>query len=290
MPTKEETRIDYLQRVNKVLLYINEHLAENLDIESLSHISNFSAFHFHRIMKAHLRESLGSYIQRLRLDKAANQLLFTKESISDIATNVGYESPAAFSKAFNKRFDISPTDYRENISSYKLKTEFLHLNKTFKIMELKPKIKDIKPKKVIYVNTIGPYMGDGIGKAWDILCSFAKKKHLFGFNTEFIGVSYDDPKITDQDKLRYDACVTVRKEVEPEAEVGYKLIQGGKYAIFRHVGPYDKFEETYDYIFSKWLPESGLELSDNPCFEKYLNDPEKTDPEHLKTEIYVPIH
>ncbi|MFC2113746.1 GyrI-like domain-containing protein [Bacteroidota bacterium] len=289
MTQNQHTQKDYFERINKVLLYIHEHLDEKLELDHLAQISNFSSFHFHRIMKAYLREPLGSYVQRVRLDKAANSLLYTTEAINDIAFKFGYESHASFSKAFKKRFSCSPSEFREQSASIKIETNFVQLNKSITTMELKCKIKHIKPQKVIYVTTIGPYNGGGIGDAWEKVCSFAKQKKLFGFNTQFYGISHDDPKITEEDKLRYDACVTVRKDANPEGEIGYKVVEGGKYAIFRHKGPYEKFDESYEFIFKQWLPQSGELLRDLPCLEKYINDPDKTKPKDLKTDIYIPI-
>ena len=72
-------------------------------------------------------------------------------------------------------------------------------------MELKPKIKELKPKQVIYVNSIGAYSGKGTEDAWEKVCGFAGKNKLFGWKTEFFGISHDDPKVTEAEKLRYDA-------------------------------------------------------------------------------------
>ena len=59
MKGKAETIKDYHERINQVLLFINNNLEEKLTLETLSSISNFSPFHFHRIMRAHLGESIG---------------------------------------------------------------------------------------------------------------------------------------------------------------------------------------------------------------------------------------
>lgn len=288
MASKTVTNQDYHQRVNKVLHYINTHLNEKLDINHLAGISNFSSYHFHRIMRAHLNESLMAYIVRLRLDQSATLILNSGLSVSDIAYKVGYDVPSSFNKAFKKRFGVAPTEY---IDKYQEVAAVNYLT-NFKKMEhkdLKPKIKEIKPLKVIYVNSIGAYEDKGTEHAWNKVCSFAEQKRLFGRHTAFIGISHDDPKVTDSEKLRYDACVVVDKDVAPQGAIGVKTIEGGKYAIFIHNGPYENFKYSYDQIFSNWLPESGEELRELPCLEKYLNSPEDTKPEKLKTEIMIPL-
>lgn len=288
MKSKPITSQDYLQRVNKVLNYIHSHLDENLDINYLAGISHFSPFHFHRIMRAHLNEPLMAYVVRLRLDHAAMLILNTRFSVTDIAYKVGYEVPSSFNKAFKKRFSVAPTEYADKYQEVN-GINYLEKNKKIKKMDLKPKIREIASMYVIYVNSIGAYEKKGTEQAWKKVCKFAEEKGLFGRSTEFIGISHDDPKVTEAEKLRYDACVVVEKKVEPQGEVGLKTIEGGKYAVFMHKGAYENFQNTYNFIYGSWLPESGMELRELPGFEKYLNSPDKTKPENLKTEIYIPI-
>ncbi len=290
MNVKTDTQNFYFERINKVIHYINNHLDENPDISKLAEIGNYSQYHFHRIMKAYLGESLGAYIIRLRLETAASLLLYSSETVNNIAFNVGYETPSSFTKAFKKRYGISPVEFRKNNSatpkSEQIKIKF---NAMENLKSLQPKIKNVKSKKVIYARALGNY-NKSAEKAWETVCTFAKTKKLFGFKTEFIGISHDDPKITDSEKLRYDACVAITKDVKPEGEIGTQEIPGGKFAVFTHKGPYEKLENSYEYIFGKWLPESKSELRNVHSFEKYLNAPEDTEPEKLRTEIYIPIH
>lgn len=289
MNVKADTKNFYYEQINKVIHYINNHLNENLDIEKLAQIGNYSPYHFHRIMRAYLGESLGAFIVRLRLETAINLLIYSNEAINEIAFKVGYENPPSFNKAFKKRYGISPAELKKNneilIEKQSSKIKF---NAMENLKNLSPKTKILKPKKVIYASAIGDY-NTNAAKAWNTVSEFAKKKNLFGFKTEFIGISHDDPKITEAEKLRYDACITVSKDVNPEGEIGVQEVEGGTFAIFTHLGPYEKLINSYDYIFGKWLPESGKELRNVCGFEKYLNSPEDSKPEKLKTEIYIPI-
>ncbi|MCB2220204.1 MAG: AraC family transcriptional regulator [Bacteroidetes bacterium] len=289
MPHKQSTANYYREKINKVLHHIHTHLDENIDLEQLALMSAISPFHFHRIMRAYLNESLMSYIIRVRLEAAANLLLHSPLSISEIAYTTGYDVPSSFNKAFKKRFGQSPGDFRENYDGHSVIDDLNNDKKMKTTLDLKPVIKTIEPRSVIYVSSIGPYEGKGTELAWKKVCSFAGRKRLYAKGTEFIGVSHDDPKITDPGKLRYDACITINKEVKPEAEVGVRQIPGGRYAVFMHEGPYEQFVNSYDCIYGEWLPDSGEELRDDPCFELYLNSPDETNPEDLRTEIYVPI-
>ena len=278
---------DYRRRINIVLSYIDKNLDEKLDLETLSAVSHFSPYHFHRIMKAYLNEPLGSYIIRIRLENAATLLSYTDLPLNEIAYKIGYDTPSSFTKAFKSRFGLSPRSYRNNNGSIRIMKDHTLSNQKLEKMEISGEIKTIEPRKIIYVQAIGAYKD--VGPTWEKLCSWAGKKGLFGKENEFIGISHDDPHITETEKLRYDACLTVRQDVKPEGEIGVKIIEGGKYATFIHKGPYSNLQKTYDAIYKQWMVESGTQFRDLPCFEKYLNSPEDTKPEHLLTEIYIPV-
>ncbi len=276
-----------MKRINVVLTYIDQNLAEKLDLETLSSVSHFSPYHFHRIMRAYLKEPLGSYIIRIRLENAATLLIYTDLPLSEIAFKIGYDTPSSFTKAFKNRFGISPKSYRESNDTIMIERSHCLSNQKLEKMKITPEIKTIEPRKVIYVQAIGDY--NNVGPSWEKLCSWAGRKGLFGKSNEFIGVSHDDPNITETEKLRYDACLTINQDIKPEGEIGVKTIEGGKYAVFIHKGPYRNLHLTYDQIYKDWLAESKSQVKDLPCFEKYLNDPERTRAEELLTEIYIPI-
>jgi AraC family transcriptional regulator len=283
---KEDTVKDYQEKINRVLTYINNHLFEEMNVESIASVSHFSMFHFHRIMRAYLNEPLWSYIIRLRMEGAARLLELTDEAINEIGFKTGYENPPAFSKAFKNHFGITPLEYRNNKANAKIN---LIINPQIFITMKAPKIKEIKAMKVIYIQSVGEYGGEKMDETWKKLFDFVKKNKLFSFGMDCIGVGHDDPNITEPSKCRYDACLTIKKEVKPEGEVGVKTIEGGKFAIFRHAGSYDELGNVYNEIYHNWIPENKIELRDVPNFEIYVNNPNRTKPENLKTDIYVPI-
>lgn len=153
---------------------------------------------------------------------------------------------------------------------------------------MKPKIIERPETQALFVRRTGAYR-ESASAAWEAVCRFAGSRGLPSAGQEYIGISHDDPQITAQEKLRYDACITLRQPVKPEGEVGVQSIAGGRYAVFLHKGPYEKLTGTYQFIFGVWLPGSGEKLRDVPSFERYLNTPQTTRPEALQTEIYIPL-
>lgn len=148
-------------------------------------------------------------------------------------------------------------------------------------------IKEIPARQVAFVRHIGPY--PECGKAWEKLCMFAGPKGLLQPGVEFVGLCYDDPEITPPEKIRYDACIIVEGDVQPEGEVGAQTIEAGLYAMATHHGSYTKLCETYASLCGQWAPANGYEIRSIPSMEIYMNSPEDTPEDELVTDVYVPI-
>lgn len=289
MAARATTARDYRERINRVIFHIEEHLGEPLTLHELARVACFSPYHFHRIFAAFAGEPLGDYVRRLRLERAAQQLLHVDAPVTEIALAAGYETPSAFGRAFLARFGLTPTALREQRAPvHVLGARPLALGPCKEELAMRPEIRTIDPLPVLFVRRTGPY-GPAAGEAFGVLCGFAGPRGLLGPQTWVIGISHDDPHVTEAAKFRYDACVTVDREVELEGEIGRKTIAGGRYAVFAHAGPYDGLQQTYDHIFRSWLPASGEQLREEPGFERYVNSPEQTRPEDLRTEIWLPL-
>ena len=282
---KNITYNDYVQRINKVVAYINNHLDETLDLKTLANEAALSDFHFHRIFKALKGEAIGGYITRLRLEATARLLRYTSLTIEEIAFNIGYETPASLSKAFKKQYGISPTEYRTNKDTYIMKKEIINPDLALKT----PKIVTLEPKNLIYVALTGAYGSLDYGKAYEQLWAVIKAQKLFTKGIESICISYDDPKITEGSLQRSDVCLAIHKSAIPQEEVSCKTLAGGKYAVFFYQGSYENLSQVYDTAV-RWVIDRQYTLREEPFFEKYLNDARRTPKEKLKTEIYIPIN
>ena len=282
---KNITYNDYVQRINKVVAYINNHLDETLDLKTLANEAALSDFHFHRIFKALKGEAIGGYITRLRLEATARLLRYTSLTIEEIAFNIGYETPASLSKAFKKQYGISPTEYRTNKDTYIMKKEIINPDLALKT----PKIVILEPKNLIYVALTGAYGSLDYGKAYEQLWAVIKAQKLFTKGIESICISYDDPKITEGSLQRSDVCLAIHKPATPQEEVSCKTLAGGKYTVFFYQGCYENLSQVYDTAV-RWVIDHQYTLREEPFFEKYLNDARRTPKEKLKTEIYIPIN
>jgi AraC family transcriptional regulator len=124
---------------------------------------------------------------------------------------------------------------------------------------------------------------------WEQLINFIMHHKLLGWNPEFYSIYYDDPDPLDRAKCTSDICFATKKDIKDQSIFKSNIIKGGKYAVFRYKGPYERLWELYYIIYGDWLLSADYKLRDVPPLEKYINHSPKTKPEDLLTEIYIPI-
>ncbi len=294
---RSETQSTYHERILRVLVHIQRNLDEALDLESLAHVAHFSPYHFHRIFRSIVGESVKEHIRRLRLERAAVHLKHTDAKVTSIAFQAGYETHEAFTRAFGTMFGASPSDYRSghqaamppvaNRVHYETNPETLTFEPYKGGAPVDVRIETIDPVPVAFMRHVGPY--HEVGAAFQKLMGWAGPRGLIGPGVSSIGVYHDDPEVTPPDKLRADACISVRPDFEPEGEIGFQTLAGGACAVAVHRGPYEKLPDVYRALIGEWLPASGRELRAAPPMEFYRNSPMDTKPEDLYTEIYLPL-
>ncbi|WOD43185.1 AraC family transcriptional regulator [Hwangdonia lutea] len=285
MKPKPSNKVFYEEKLNVIIEYIHNNLDSKIDIKTLAEISCFSPFHFHRISRALLGEPIGAYICRTRLETAAKLIRYATSDMATIAYRVGFETPSSLSKAFKSHFGISPTEYRKNKEFTFKKTNIMNVTLNIK----KPKIQDIDDMQCLYYRMQGAYQTLNYAGAWKKLWGQVKEQKLFTKGIKMIGLPHDDPKVTDDDKIRYDACLIIHKAAKPVGDIGVKTLNGGKFAVFLYQGSYKYFAEVYNYIFNEWLLNTDYELRDAPVRERYISNPERVAEEKLKTEFYIPV-
>lgn len=113
MLTDTASLVEYTDCIEDVKRYIRDHIHEPLDRGTLAAVAGFSIPHFHRMFTAHVGESAASYVRRLRLERAGRKLRMGAVDITEVALAAGYDSHAAFSKAFKQQFSLSPREFRQ---------------------------------------------------------------------------------------------------------------------------------------------------------------------------------
>ena len=281
----------HTQRMTKVLQFIDETLDLEVSVSSLAKMAFYSEFHFHRIFRSFVGESVYAYRKRLLMERAVKFLQYTNKSVTEIAFDSGYDSHSSFTKAFKKFYKHSPSEVRQGQLIFD-KYAFPQIEKGF---NMKVKIVELDEVQVIAVRGVG-HFDEIASNAWGRLMKFAYGSGYMNEQVRRFGITHDDPNVTDLDKIRYDACLDLAlgkgegMDVSIHDDLKKMIITGGKYAQFVHEGSYDELGTTYNYAFNHWLPQSGYKLRLVPCFDLYLNkDPRRTKPENLTTIVHLPI-
>lgn len=295
---REKKQREYRSRLNKALHYIDKHIDRELSLEVISRAAGFSPYHFHRIFRSIVGETLSDYVRRIRLEKAAIVLVHNPfRSITEVALDCGFSSSSYFARAFKEHFGMSASKWREG-GSYEQRLRKIRQsdrkdvedsepssgynsrvgNKTTKEHEMRVEVRYMAELHIAYIRHLNGYWDPGLAETALRLYKWANTRDLLKPDTKYLGISHDDPDVTPRDKCRYDVCVTVPKEIKPEGEVNTTILPQGKYAIYHFEGQPQEIKEAYDYIYGKWLPESGYQPADSPCYEIFLNNPQE-DPE-----------
>ncbi|MHA3735502.1 AraC family transcriptional regulator [Pseudomonas sp. Eth.TT006] len=283
------TDLTYTRRFNTVLAYIDAHLEDDLSVNTLSQVANFSVFHFHRQFSAFVGVPVSRYVQLMRLRRAAHRLAAQpRHSILDAAADAGFDSPEAFSRAFRRDFGLSPSAFRKqpNWQTWNAVFAIPHFSRS---VIMQTRIIDFPAVRVAALEHCGApgAVAQSVQKfiAWRM---HSDQSPVASSRT--FGIPYNNPDTTAPADFRFAICGEIDEAVAPNAfGVRDMLIPGGRCVVVRHVGSPDHIGETIYPIYRDWLPSSGEELRDHPLFFHYLSVYPETPQEQWQTDVYVPL-
>ena len=147
-------------------------------------------------------------------------------------------------------------------------------------------IRDEPARRIIGLTHQGEY--HLIGKQFEAFGALCETRNLWPQLGVVAAIYYDDPDSTPTEDLRSFAGGAFCGETVPEG-MEERHLEGGKVAVLTYKGPYSGISAAYHSLFGNWLPNSGEEPADTPCYELYLNNPREVAPEDLLTEICLPL-
>jgi AraC family transcriptional regulator len=289
-------RLEYEQRVNRVVDHITRHLGDPLTLPELARVAAFSPYHFHRVFGALAGETLFGFVQRLRLERAAAILRDRRDqSVLSAALDSGFGSAATFARAFRARFGMSATEWRAGGAARWTRRRVPASNPGKQVRKagkaaarggghtarrekrkeapMPIQIRELPPHQVAYMRYIGPYGSDGIPELWTRVLRWMRTRNLTVASTVRLGVGHDDPSITAPGRCRYDACVVVPHDFAPDRWVTLGAVAGGTHAVARFTGGPGEIAPAWEHVFRAWLPDSGYQPDDRPGIEVYRGDP-----------------
>lgn len=290
----------YQKRIASAMDYIQANLKNNPDLKSVARKAHLSPFHFHRIFKLVVGETVADFTRRIRLEKAAGVFFYHKDiSVTEVALELGFSSSQNMAKSFKQHFNLTPSDIRQLTSREELHHLLSNNSKSGNMrrkngnaktselayaqspvstsedgtLSMDIKIVDFEERQVIYKRLTG-VSGQGIQEAFSELHQFAKRHDLP--IADPIYLIWDNPEITPMDRCRADACITLTSEVSNVAPFNTQTIAAGKYAQIRTIVKNEhEFDMTWESLFQQILT-SGYQPEDKPCFKILHN--ESSDP------------
>jgi AraC family transcriptional regulator len=303
-------RAEYAARFNRVLDYIQAHLAESMALETLASVACFSPYHFHRLFHGWMGETLHDFIFRLRVERAATQLVYNpRKSITEIALDCGFSSSSTFARAFRSFHGVSASEWRQNRKIRKTDRKDCEAETALghpswnatdgfgpdqegpTAMQIHVEVKQLPSMSVAYLRHVGPFQNNPglFAGLFGRICAWGGARGLLGPGTQFLSIYHDNPEVTEAQKLRLDVAITVPEDTKVDGEVCRQVLPGGMYAVTRvRIRP-EQYGEAWDALMGGWFPSSGYQPDERPCFEISLNDPAK-DPEGMhEVEICEPV-
>lgn len=292
------------EQIQKTVDYIEEHLSDELNIESLAEIAALSPFYYQRLFSRLVKKPVSEYIKLRRLAGASEMLISSQKRILDIAMDYGFLSHTSFTRAFKQAFGITPEEYRGNpvrlnnfvkpqlLLNYTLIDENVPLIAEGIVIEIS-RLKLAEPKCFIGLSTEerieempgGGNTGiDGLGILWDTFHN--RKSDIAGIKTggDEIGVAYSSEKAG---YYSYFAGAVADSAKTPEGYASWKLSEG-EYIVcafeaenFEHL-VMDAVYKAHKYLFETWLPRHQVKTMPF-AVERYASH----DPETTKMEVWV---
>lgn len=296
------SRQTYLARLNRVVDYVDRHLAEELPLEKLAEIAHFSPWHFHRLFVALTGETVADFVRRRRLEGVARLLLQSRQPVLELAIRCGFNSAEVLSRNFRQTFGVSPSSWRKGGWQAWAERQHLELSKIHqedrKIDQvvidslrhhaqrwpishatqpngespMQVHIRQLPAVRLAYLRHVGPYGESGIPMAWHRFAGWCESAGLTEPRRPMYGIGHDNPYITAPERCRYDCCVAVDDTFQPQAEIGVQTLPGGRYACADFTGTSADVFAAWQSLFRDWLPDSGHQLDDRPVFEFYPTD------------------
>lgn len=283
-----------LTQMNKAMRYIEENLMGEIDFGEMSRIACCSEYHFRRMFSFLAGMPLGEYIRRRKLSIAAILLDVDENKIIDIALQLGYNSPDAFSKAFQAMHGILPSSVKKgNIilkafppMTFQLtikggnEMEYRIVEKdAFKIVGLKKRITLIFEGVNHQMDSVLQSLTAESIKELKSLCDI-EPKGILSVSTNF------SERTVEGSELDQYIGVATTKQASDQWDI--LEIDSANWAVFTVVGEFPKaLQDTWARIYAEWFPTSDYELTGGP--EILWNESPDTSKPDYKSEIWIPV-
>ena len=271
--------MEWIERLNASLNYIEEHLSEVIEIDDLAQIACCSSYHYQRMFTYIAGIPLSEYLRRRRMSIAAVELQQSEIKIIDLALKYGYNSPTAFNRAFQSVHGIAPSAVRKAGC----------VVKTFPPISFRITVKGVE--EAFRIVGLSAPMKNNTEENFSVVPQLWGKAAQEGFipklasmmNTSIMGI-LGVSACFDNEQWKY--FISVATSLPAEAPLEEYTVPAYTWAIFSGEGACPQaIQELERRIVTEWLPTSGYEYDNGPDIEVYL----EPDPSKARFEVWIPV-
>lgn len=277
--------MEWIERLNCAIEYIEEHLQEKIDYEKLAQIANCPVYHFQRMFFYMTNISVSEYVRRRRMSLAAVDLQDKQSKIIDIALKYGYDSPTAFNRAFQSIHGIAPSLAKKEKTILKSYPAIKFSISVQGMEEMNFKIENKKALRILGKSCpLSRVLEENfatIPHEWDEALENGTLKKLYTLMNEqpngLLGVS-----VHNDEEWKYFIAVS---STEEDMQFEEYEIPAATWAVFSGSGTNISLQDLERRVITEWLPTSGYEYAEIPDIEVYI----KADPNDAIYEYWLPI-
>ncbi|MBE6024437.1 MAG: AraC family transcriptional regulator [Cellulosilyticum sp.] len=278
--------MEWIERLNSAINYIEEHLTDEIDYRQLGKIAGCSTYHFQRMFTYMAGIPLSEYIRKRKMSLAAVDLQHGDAKIIDVAIKYGYNSPTAFNRAFQSIHQVAPSCIKNKGISIKA---FPPLTFTMIVKGVEQMNYRIETKDAFRIIGVSQPLHKEIEKNFECVPKMWQKtmtdgtiQHLEGLMNGPIKGVLGVSACHDDEQWRYFIAVSSTQENSMFEEY---VIPAATWAIFSGTGTGQSIQELEQRIVMEWLPTSGYEYTNAPDIEVYLS----SDPTNMQYEVWIPV-
>ena len=287
---------DYRARIDRVIDYVQSDLARDHRLEQLAAVANFSSFHFHRVFKALMGETVHAFVSRLRLQRAVHLMAHDPgRSLTDIALACGFSSTSCFSRSFKQHYGVPPRAFdlaalkaesRRSLNE-KVRLDLPRLPKGHNPDGFRVDIRKLPPRRFAYRRVHDSYEPNVVEAACADMVGWAERNGLA--DGDWYGYTWEDPDLVPLELCRYDIAVEVPKDVALDATVSAWELPEMTVAEVDVRGSLQLEQRAIDWLFESWLPESGWLPANYPGFEFWNGRPYAHGYSYFEIRLQLPV-
>ncbi len=286
--------MDSLERMNLALAYIEENLADEIDMQQVERLALCSEYHFRRMFSFLAGVPLSEYIRRRRLTRAAFDLLHNEVSVIETAVKYGYSSPDAFTRAFVTLHGVTPTEARvtgQPLKAYPRMTFQLTIQG---VSEMNYRIEEKTAFGIVGIMRRVPLIYEGVNPEIDAMWQSLDEEMITTLkalsNVEPMGLISASTNFSEGrlDGGELDHYIGVATTNAPMKNLTRLEVPACTWAVFESVGPFpETLQNIWGRIYAEWFPTSGYEQAKGP--EILWNENKDITSPTFHSEIWIPV-